>query len=76
MSEENQPKTSSYERMEDHADYQRKSMMSQSERDVNARNEIAGEIKAHNEKLGREVTHEQAVRQATEIAERAEKNRR
>jgi aspartate oxidase len=61
--------------LESNAEYQRRRMMSQHERDLGARDDVARRIHEQNHREGKDTTFDSALRKATQIAERADKDR-
>ena len=63
------------EDLERNAEYQRRKRMSQDERNITARDNLAKEIKLQNEKWGKNMTYDEAQRKATEIAHKVERRK-
>lgn len=61
--------------LEREAEYQRRKMMTRHEREMGARDDVARRIHEQNHKEGKDSTFDSALKKATQIAERAEKER-
>ena len=63
------------QRLEDSAEYHRRSVMSKDERAIIARDEVAKNIHQQNIRDGKNTTYDEAVRKATQIANKVHRER-